>query len=179
MPYSLSENNTHQGTGCASVQVCKFPFTKDPLSVRSADPKNSADLRPQADGSAVGTSLAATPRSSTMSKSSIRFRRLDPRCYRCFFPPFPAAMAAKAAAESSRSVHITRVELDTRVHNVRCCAWPQHKCRAAVMGHFIFQRLNSVVLNRITLEIACSLRFSGNIGSLPDRARRGVTDANA
>jgi len=98
-----------------------------------AGPKNSADLRPQADGSAVGTSLAATPRSSTMSKSSIRFRRLDPRCYRCFFPPFPAAMAAKAAAESSRSVHITRVELDTRVHNVRCCAWPQDKCRAAVM----------------------------------------------
>jgi len=105
------------------------------------------------------------PRSSTMSKrrhSSIRFRRLlDPRCYRCFFPPFPAAMAAKAAAESSRSVHITRVELDTRVHNVRCCAWPQDKCRAAVMGHFIFQRFNSVVLNRITLEIACSLRFFG------------------
>ena len=32
MPYGLSESNTHQGTGSASVCVCKFSSTMDPLS---------------------------------------------------------------------------------------------------------------------------------------------------
>jgi len=39
--------NTHQGTGFASVQIRKCSCTKDPLS--SADPKYSTDVHPQAD----------------------------------------------------------------------------------------------------------------------------------
>jgi len=54
---SALEKYTQQATGSASVCVRQFSSTKDPLSVGAAtDPKNSADLRSQADGSAVHTS---------------------------------------------------------------------------------------------------------------------------
>jgi len=56
---SALEKYTQQATGSALVCVRQFSSTKDPLSVGSAHPrikKNSADLRSQADGSAVHTS---------------------------------------------------------------------------------------------------------------------------